>query len=121
MAEKELLLSVKGLQKTFGEHVVLKGVDLDVYKGDVKEGVKGGKYSFYESDSRSGITSFEHSAKEALNASGPGDYISYTIPPGKFTLFLTQEIQPAPREALEATKEDWAELFKKYNLKMNLK
>lgn len=91
------------------------------HKVVVKEGVKGGKYSFYESDSRSGITSFEHSAKEALNASGPGDYISYTIPPGKFTLFLTQEIQPAPREALETTKEDWAELFKKYNLKMNLK
>lgn len=35
MAEKELLLSVRGLQKTFGEHVVLKGIDLDVYKGDV--------------------------------------------------------------------------------------
>lgn len=35
MAEKELLISVKGLQKTFGEHVVLKGIDLDVYKGDV--------------------------------------------------------------------------------------
>lgn len=35
MAEKELILSVKGLQKTFGEHVVLKGIDLDICKGDV--------------------------------------------------------------------------------------
>lgn len=35
MAERELLISVKGLQKSFGEHVVLKGVDLNVYKGDV--------------------------------------------------------------------------------------
>lgn len=35
MVDKELLLSVKNLQKSFGEHVVLKGIDLDVYKGDV--------------------------------------------------------------------------------------
>lgn len=33
--EKELLLSVKNLQKSFGEHVVLKGINLDVHKGDV--------------------------------------------------------------------------------------
>ncbi len=33
--EKQLILSVKGLQKTFGDNKVLKGVDLDVYEGDV--------------------------------------------------------------------------------------
>ena len=33
--EKQLILSVKGLEKTFGENKVLKGVDLDVYEGDV--------------------------------------------------------------------------------------
>ena len=30
-----LILSVKGLKKSFGENNVLKGIDLDVYKGDV--------------------------------------------------------------------------------------
>jgi len=35
MVEQEILLSVKHLQKSFGEHVVLKGIDLDVCKGDV--------------------------------------------------------------------------------------
>ena len=33
--EKQLVLSVKGLEKTFGDNKVLKGVDLDVYEGDV--------------------------------------------------------------------------------------
>ncbi len=33
--EKQLILSVKGLQKTFGDNQVLKGIDLDVYEGDV--------------------------------------------------------------------------------------
>ena len=33
--EKQLILSVKNLQKTFGENKVLKGVNLDVYEGDV--------------------------------------------------------------------------------------
>ena len=33
--EKQLILSVKGLEKTFGENKVLKGIDLDVYEGDV--------------------------------------------------------------------------------------
>ena len=33
--EKQLILSVKGLEKTFGDNKVLKGVDLDVYEGDV--------------------------------------------------------------------------------------
>jgi len=33
--EKQLILSVKGLEKTFGDNKVLKGIDLDVYEGDV--------------------------------------------------------------------------------------
>ena len=33
--EKQLVLSVKNLTKNFGDHQVLKGVDLDVYEGDV--------------------------------------------------------------------------------------
>ena len=33
--EKQLILSVKGLEKTFGDIKVLKGIDLDVYEGDV--------------------------------------------------------------------------------------
>ena len=33
--EKQLVLSVKGLKKTFGDNKVLKGIDLDVYEGDV--------------------------------------------------------------------------------------
>ena len=33
--EKQLILSVKNLTKTFGDNQVLKGVDLDVYEGDV--------------------------------------------------------------------------------------
>ena len=33
--EKQLILSVKNLSKTFGDNQVLKGVDLDVYEGDV--------------------------------------------------------------------------------------
>ncbi len=33
--EKKLILSVKNLTKTFGKLEVLKGVDLDVYEGDV--------------------------------------------------------------------------------------
>ena len=33
--EKQLILSVKGLEKTFGDTKVLKGIDLDVYEGDV--------------------------------------------------------------------------------------
>ena len=33
--EKQLVLSVKGLEKTFGNNKVLKGDDLDVYEGDV--------------------------------------------------------------------------------------
>ncbi len=33
--EKKLILSVKGLAKEFGDTRVLKGVDLDVYEGDV--------------------------------------------------------------------------------------
>ena len=33
--EKQLILSVKNLTKTFGEVGALKGVDLDVYEGDV--------------------------------------------------------------------------------------
>ena len=32
---KELLLSVQGLKKNFGEREILKGIDLDVHKGDV--------------------------------------------------------------------------------------
>ncbi len=32
---KEVLLSVKGLKKSFGHNEVLKGIDIDVYKGDV--------------------------------------------------------------------------------------
>ena len=31
--EKEVLLSVRGLKKSFGDHEVLKGIDLDVKKG----------------------------------------------------------------------------------------
>ncbi len=33
--EKQLVLSVKKLEKAFGDNAVLKGVDLDVYEGDV--------------------------------------------------------------------------------------
>ena len=33
--EKQLILSVKNLTKKFGDNQVLKGVDLDVYEGDV--------------------------------------------------------------------------------------
>ena len=33
--EKEVLLSVRGLKKSFGDHEVLKGIDLDVKKGEV--------------------------------------------------------------------------------------
>lgn len=33
--EKELLLSVQGLKKSFGEREILKGIDFDVHKGDV--------------------------------------------------------------------------------------
>ena len=33
--EKQLILSVKGLEKTFGDTEVLKGISLDVYEGDV--------------------------------------------------------------------------------------
>ena len=33
--EKQLILSVKNLTKRFGDNQVLKGVDLDVYEGDV--------------------------------------------------------------------------------------
>jgi len=33
--EKQLVLSVRGLTKQFGDNQVLKGVDLDVYEGDV--------------------------------------------------------------------------------------
>ncbi len=33
--EKQLILSVKNLTKEFGDNKVLKGVDLDVYEGDV--------------------------------------------------------------------------------------
>ncbi len=33
--EKQLILSVKNLQKKFGDNEVLKGIDLDVYEGDV--------------------------------------------------------------------------------------
>ena len=33
--EKQLILSVKGLEKKFGDTEVLKGVSLDVYEGDV--------------------------------------------------------------------------------------
>ena len=33
--EKQLILSVKNLTKTFGDNEVLKGVNLDVYEGDV--------------------------------------------------------------------------------------
>lgn len=32
---KEILLSVKGLKKSFGDNEVLKGIDIDVRKGDV--------------------------------------------------------------------------------------
>ena len=32
---KELLLSVQGLKKNFGEREILKGIDFDVHKGDV--------------------------------------------------------------------------------------
>ena len=32
---KELLLSVRGLKKNFGEREILKGIDFDVHKGDV--------------------------------------------------------------------------------------
>ncbi len=34
-ANKEIVLSVQGLQKSFGNHQVLKGIDIDVLKGDV--------------------------------------------------------------------------------------
>ena len=30
---KELLLSVQGLKKNFGEREILKGIDFDVHKG----------------------------------------------------------------------------------------
>ncbi len=33
--EKQLVLSVKNLKKKFGDNEILKGVDLDVYEGDV--------------------------------------------------------------------------------------
>jgi len=33
--EKQIVLSVKNLTKNFGDHQVLKGIDLDVYEGDV--------------------------------------------------------------------------------------
>ena len=33
--EKQLVLSVKNLTKKFGDIQVLKGIDLDVYEGDV--------------------------------------------------------------------------------------
>ena len=33
--EKQLVLSVKNLTKQFGDNLVLKGIDLDVYEGDV--------------------------------------------------------------------------------------
>ena len=29
------MISVKGLQKSFGKHEVLKGIDIDIYRGDV--------------------------------------------------------------------------------------
>ena len=32
---KELLLSVQGLKKNFGEREILKGIDFDVHKGEV--------------------------------------------------------------------------------------
>ncbi len=32
---KEIIISVKGLEKSFGENKVIKGIDLDVFKGDV--------------------------------------------------------------------------------------
>lgn len=37
MSEKqeELLLSIQGLKKSFGEREILKGIDVDVHKGDV--------------------------------------------------------------------------------------
>ncbi|MGI6628958.1 MAG: amino acid ABC transporter ATP-binding protein [Bacillota bacterium] len=34
-SEKELVIKVEGLHKFFGEHHVLKGIDVEVYKGDV--------------------------------------------------------------------------------------
>jgi len=34
-SDKELVLQVVGLHKYFGEHHVIKGIDLEVYKGDV--------------------------------------------------------------------------------------
>ena len=33
--EKQLVLSVRNLTKDFGDNQVLKGIDLDVYEGDV--------------------------------------------------------------------------------------
>ncbi len=33
--EKELIFSIKNLEKNFGDLKVLKGVDLDIYKGDI--------------------------------------------------------------------------------------
>jgi putative lysine transport system ATP-binding protein len=35
MKEKKLLLSVRGLKKSFDGELILKGIDLDVYEGDV--------------------------------------------------------------------------------------
>ena len=35
MSDKEMVLSIKDLKKSFGSHEVIKGIDLDVCKGDV--------------------------------------------------------------------------------------
>lgn len=35
MENKELLVSVQGLQKSFGEREILKGISFDIYRGDV--------------------------------------------------------------------------------------
>ena len=32
--EKELVLSIKNLHKSFGSHEIIKGVDMDIYKGE---------------------------------------------------------------------------------------
>ena len=35
MSEKELILKVSHLQKSFGNHAVLNDIDFEVHKGDV--------------------------------------------------------------------------------------
>lgn len=50
-----------------------------------------------------------------------GDNIQTTIPSGTARILWTTEIQPAPRDAKQATEDQWRELFRKYDLQFNLR